>query len=137
MEMGKEMADIIKGRLLKPNGWQDADEHEYVRATDYEALRQRFEKACGEVTRLSAAPEALCIPEGWRLVPVRPTIDMIEAGADSPGMKVVNGIVGTHCMRYGNVPLKELHCDDRRDSALGKAYSAMVECAPSPLGKQS
>jgi hypothetical protein len=52
----------------------------------------------------SAAPEALCIPEGWKLVPEIPTEAMIEAC----------GMV--------------LASDD-----VAFAWRAMLRCAPSPL----
>lgn len=50
-------AERQRGRLVRSGGWQDPQDTEYVLADDYEALRLRFERACAEVTRLSAQSE--------------------------------------------------------------------------------
>jgi hypothetical protein len=45
-----------RGKLRAAGGWYDIEDQDYVLANDYEALRQRFERACAEVSRLSATP---------------------------------------------------------------------------------
>ena len=84
---------------------------------------------------LEAAMKAASPPEslpGWKLVPVKPTAEMVEAGASTPGMKIINGILSTHYARNGFIPIPELACDGPEDSAQAKAYTAMVNAAPSP-----
>lgn len=82
----------------------------------------------------SAPPEALRIPEGWKLVPITPTGEMVDAGAETPGMKVIDGIVSTYQLRNGLRTIPELECDSSATSAIGKAYTAMVEAVRSPRG---
>ena len=72
----------------------------------------------------------------WRLVPITPTREMVNAGAETLGMKVINGIIGTHCARFGFNPIPELDCTGPEDSALAKAFTAMVENSPNATGEK-
>lgn len=63
------------------------------------------------IEELEAQVRALTLPEGWQLVPVEPTEEMCEAGANAP-LKV----------RQAEV------------TWIGVIYRAMIAAAPSPDG---
>lgn len=53
-------------------------------AAEFRALEQRAESAEAEVQRLNATAQPVSegckVPEGWKLVPIKPTTTMYEAG---------------------------------------------------------
>lgn len=64
--------------------------------------------AADEITRLRAAlSERAAVPHGWRLVPVEPTPEMVEAAFDALPLYPLEGKIRTH-------------------------YRAMLAAAPSP-----
>lgn len=69
--------------------------------------------------------QAPCTGEGWKLVPVDPTEEMIRAGATTPQMKTVDSaitIAAVHgCKLTPSTPLT---------SPLAEAYRAMLSTAP-------
>lgn len=65
--------------------------------------------------------------EGWQLVPIEPTAEMIEAAGNTPGMQAIDSASATHQLR-GN-PLPAAAFAD--GSPLHQAYRAMLAAAPS------
>ena len=63
--------------------------------------------------------------ERWP-VPAEATQAMLDAGAATPGMKMIDGIVGLHCIRTG-MTVPEWIAPEQ--SALAQAWRAMVAAA--------
>ena len=64
-----------------------------------------------------------------KMVPVEPTEEMLDAGANCPQMAIVNGIISTQSLRTGaDYGLGKT----KRTSALAECYRAMLDAAPQP-----
>jgi hypothetical protein len=80
-------------------------------------------------TALEASIRAL-VPDGWVAVPRVPTREMIDAAGMTPGMKVIDSILGFDQARRGGYDAPELGTTPET-SALAQAYRAMLAAAPS------
>ena len=67
-------------------------------------------------------------PEDWRLVPIKPTPEMMEAAGATPGMKAVDNLAVTHFARTGHDSL----AGKGEGSPLQQAWRAMLGAAPPP-----
>lgn len=73
------------------------------------------------IEELEAQVRALTLPEGWKLVPVEPTLGMSLAGAVAQAEKLKRYALG------GSLP--------PIDHGMPDAYSAMLAAAPQPEAK--
>lgn len=68
--------------------------------------------------------------EGWKLVPVEPTQEMIDAAECAPQMRIINDVLCTHALRTRS----KLNIGDTPEtSAIAEAYRAMLSSAPSAM----
>lgn len=72
------------------------------------------------------------VPEGWKLVPLIPTKDMIEASCKGPGMKMINNMLSAYQIRIGLINEKAIKFRDDDKPAIQEAYEAMLAAAPEP-----
>ena len=70
-------------------------------------------------------------PEGWKLVPIEPTDEMIDAFCNTPKMKVIDGMIATAQIRGGYADAR-LSCETKQDSAVGEGLKAALAAAPQP-----
>lgn len=115
----------MKRHHIKFDEMVEASDGEWVKFSDVEVLLVELNLLRGKELR------GEYVPEGFKLVPIVPTVNMVDAGAKTPGMKTIDGIIGLYQLRNGLMEIEELKCDSRATSAIGKAYTAMVEAAPS------
>jgi hypothetical protein len=95
---------------------------------------ERLDGAISDVLSKAPAAEPLLAPsaevrsvEGWVMVPVEPTPDMLIAGGGTPKMQVISGVVTTHQLRTGE-NLTELAAGGT--SAIYDTYKAILSAAP-------
>lgn len=85
------------------------------------------ERHAAALTAARALATLTSAPAGWKLVPIEPTAEMVEAAGKTPGMRAIDSASATHQLRGYPLPV-EAFADG---SALHQAYRAMLSAAPS------
>ena len=75
------------------------------------------------------------VPAGWKLVPLIPTKEMIEASCKGPGMTMINNMLSAYQIRAGLIDEKAIKFRDDGKPAIQEAYEAMLAVAPEPKEK--
>jgi hypothetical protein len=80
-----------------------------------------------DILRAAVSREAQPVaPPGWQLVPIGPTTEMLDAAANTEGIKACNAVLATHFARLrDNVPLWP-----DGNPPLQQAWAAMLAAAP-------
>lgn len=118
--MSRSSAEII--RELLPTLCQSADEFRCEGNLDCDCDRRI-------ATALDAAGARAGAPEGWKLVPVEPTPEMMVAGAEA--------LVAEKGRGHNDPPLYDDHAPVVQEAyreQVSEAYRAMLAAAPPPEG---